>query len=149
MRGKRPCRRLYRRPRRIIPAHAGQTIFGTMYTAQMPDHPRACGANWLRTSTSDRIAGSSPRMRGKRDWETFCRATARIIPAHAGQTPFFLVFIIMRTDHPRACGANPRCRCSRARNCGSSPRMRGKPADGSRHAIEVRIIPAHAGQTDR
>ena len=35
---------------RIIPAHAGQTVYGARSTSVGTDHPRACGANLLTSS---------------------------------------------------------------------------------------------------
>ena len=66
VRGKRPCVGIVRRPRRIIPARAGQT--GSSLTKPMPitDHPRACGANTCCHRSWGVAGGSSPRVRGKR-----------------------------------------------------------------------------------
>ena len=52
-----------------------------------------------------------------------------------------------RTDHPRACGANLISLSAITLRIGSSPRMRGKRGRGDETVLEVRIIPAHAGQT--
>ena len=92
--------------------------------------------------------GSSPRMRGKRQNAVGDLDDFRIIPAHAGQTTIFLFNSARWSDHPRACGANP-CRPPiRWMNTGSSPRMRGKRDQDPEHPYHLRIIPAHAGQTD-
>ena len=45
MRGKRKLAGAYTEKRRIIPAHAGQTMGHRTGQQQLPDHPRACGAN--------------------------------------------------------------------------------------------------------
>ncbi len=45
MRGKLVRRRIVCRPRRIIPAHAGQTALLNSSAVISPDHPRTCGAN--------------------------------------------------------------------------------------------------------
>ena len=45
MRGKRAGLDIMRLPRRIIPAHAGQTRRWRSVLRPNPDHPRACGAN--------------------------------------------------------------------------------------------------------
>ena len=52
--------------RRIIPAHAGQTGRRSRAPPVTPDHPRACGANATSLVPKAMMAGSSPRMRGKR-----------------------------------------------------------------------------------
>ena len=133
---------------RIIPAHAGQTRYHVGYGSLHSDHPRACGAN---SSVSLPIAysvGSSPRMRGKRLGELAYCGWCRIIPAHAGQTPRRSHQRGETTDHPRACGANCSTVTISPRTLGSSPRMRGKRIDIVASASGVRIIPAHAGQTN-
>ena len=91
---------------RIIPAHAGQTDT-RVETVHIPaDHPRACGANCCAAYSRCHIAGSSPRMRGKRRHSTLFHESIRIIPAHAGQTHLPCRAYSLCPDHPRACGAN-------------------------------------------
>ena len=149
MRGKpTACRRSAARMR-IIPAHAGQTVSNSSRTSARSDHPRACGANVGRVHVHELQCGSSPRMRGK---PTACRRSAarmRIIPAHAGQTVSNSSRTSARSDHPRACGANPALSVMTAAPAGSSPRMRGKLGFGFDSFRQRRIIPAHAGQTSR
>ena len=131
----------------IIPAHAGQTYRYGCGRHRQPDHPRACGANPVRTVPSLWASGSSPRMRGKQ--RAFIENTLkpRIIPAHAGQTDVARWSGNWRTDHPRACGANSALRPSNILQSGSSPRMRGKRRCQLSQMARDRIIPAHAGQT--
>ena len=93
------------------------------------DHPRACGANYGSNSTFQSFSGSSPRMRGKRS--PSCLAASR------PDSP----------DHPRACGANSFTPAFNWPSTGSSPRMRGKLREPLRVLHDIRIIPAHAGQT--
>ncbi len=113
--------------KRIIPAHAGQTLGSTRTVWCSTDHPRACGANQLK-DTEDKLSdGSSPRMRGKHP------------PAHNRHS--------RTTDHPRACGANWASRWMTRLSSGSSPRMRGKLSPSLQPSTIERIIPAHAGQT--
>ena len=126
MRGKPSARGMGSAHTRIIPAHAGQTQSRPHPRHPATDHPRACGANNHGRFQITHRTGSSPRMRGKRGFRHLRKDTVRIIPAHAGQTPLVLPTVPLGTDHPRACGANPRCSASRNRYCGSSPRMRGK-----------------------
>ena len=147
MRGKRHSGWAYHCARRIIPAHAGQTLRRHPPRRLTPDHPRACGANAGTCFTSCASVGSSPRMRGKRCDPSPRRRPRRIIPAHAGQTSQLEHSVYSPADHPRACGANQVILEDRRPHGGSSPRMRGKRFVG-RDAIKMhRIIPAHAGQT--
>ena len=91
--------------------------------------------------------GSSPRMRGKPPRSDKCQRVRRIIPAHAGQTFVIGARGLGKTDHPRACGANAAAGRIRTLRRGSSPRMRGKQGGRRKLEREIRIIPAHAGQT--
>ena len=111
------------------------------------DHPRACGANGGLPMAFSWLTGSSPRMRGKRVEPVCDGAEVRIIPAHAGQTAPNRQDACPCPDHPRACGANRRYGRFSTRPVGSSPRMRGKRPVHHRVHADLRIIPAHAGQT--
>ena len=88
-------------------------------------------------------------MRGKLMSEMASEIAERIIPAHAGQTRRWVFFPTSRTDHPRACGANMVQGGRRHQQPGSSPRMRGKQERRAQLVALGRIIPAHAGQTNR
>ena len=87
-------------------------------------------------------------MRGKLPQNRRTPQRIRIIPAHAGQTRFAFSASLSYTDHPRACGANPATGILAFLGDGSSPRMRGKPISFSGFIVVLRIIPAHAGQTN-
>ena len=147
MRGKPERRRQRHAGRRIIPAHAGQTLPYSARWMVYADHPRACGANHSGTIRPTSCIGSSPRMRGKPLLGKRRVGLRRIIPAHAGQTGNANMPHGKPTDHPRACGANYGRTGISGYDYGSSPRMRGKPRRRGRHALRGRIIPAHAGQT--
>ena len=86
-------------------------------------------------------------MRGKHAVAADLHGHVRIIPAHAGQTTSRSRSRCPRSDHPRACGANPVLGDFRGRDDGSSPRMRGKRTEEWGRHRSRRIIPAHAGQT--
>ena len=147
MRGK-PLRFLVFDPcGRIIPAHAGQTTIFSFNSARWSDHPRACGANAWSPVYGRQDAGSSPRMRGKLHQVQRATHADRIIPAHAGQTSSIPRLRPMRSDHPRACGANDDFLVQLGAMVGSSPRMRGKRMVAGIWQTGRRIIPAHAGQT--
>ena len=134
---------------RIIPAHAGQTSRSVACLHCGTDHPRACGANSCDAASGRIVTGSSPRMRGKPAAQFDLQGVARIIPAHAGQTPRCRSSYARLPDHPRACGANHQQPRHGERSHGSSPRMRGKPRGYPCLFSVTRIIPAHAGQTWR
>ena len=147
VRGKLAYARRRRRPVRIIPARAGQTRPPHTDWLSRPDHPRACGANYLTALIVFIAIGSSPRVRGKPRGLAAGQRGGRIIPARAGQTSPCCPHAIGSSDHPRACGAN--VVVSECHDCvsGSSPRVRGKLDGMYYHLLEERIIPARAGQT--
>ena len=85
-RGK-PVERLRdRRPRRLIPAHAGKTPLRPPTSGERSAHPRSRGEN--ETCAPERCPpyGSSPLTRGKRDLEVLGSPFTGLIPAHAGKT---------------------------------------------------------------
>ena len=88
-------------------------------------------------------------MRGKPRSSTRRSPTPRIIPAHAGQTSDYFSSEIISSDHPRACGANLIVFGVVHTHLGSSPRMRGKRRFSRSTRRDGRIIPAHAGQTEK
>ena len=133
--------------RRIIPARAGQTPPRQRPARGMTDHPRACGANVAQFPAGTYSYGSSPRVRGKQRQVGDRQGQRRIIPARAGQTPSTAAKCSMQADHPRACGANQFQALQIHVIRGSSPRVRGKLGPHIRIVVEVRIIPARAGQT--
>ena len=132
---------------RIIPARAGQTVGGSCNPCSCPDHPRACGANLQEIAGTCPVPGSSPRVRGKRVVRDRVTILPRIIPARAGQTTRGDGITHSRSDHPRACGANYRASPQTNHRNGSSPRVRGKLPVTWFLPLELRIIPARAGQT--
>ena len=112
-----------------------------------PDHPRACGANVADWAALSAVAGSSPRVRGKRSRGWLRVSMSRIIPARAGQTGRPSMRTSAHTDHPRACGANGEPAKRLHITPGSSPRVRGKPRQWWDEHHAEQIIPARAGQT--
>ena len=148
MRGKPDVDARFDGGERIIPAHAGQTSPFRPPPLSRSDHPRACGANVKVENLGTAFDGSSPRMRGKHTIPANLEDGMRIIPAHAGQTPRVCRRTGWGPDHPRACGANALPFGIVPPWTGSSPRMRGKRPMRTLLMPALRIIPAHAGQTE-
>ena len=110
MRGKPALANLASQSSRLIPAHAGKTFpYGNKGTGR-PAHPRACGENYTISDAVKRIAGSSPRMRGKLSAARPAASNIGLIPAHAGKTKHGLRTRVFPRAHPRACGENARIR---------------------------------------
>ena len=132
---------------RIIPAHAGNSVVGPESATEITDHPRACGELLAKLGPTAHIAGSSPRMRGTLDLIGKEHRVARIIPAHAGNSPPQRRRSIAPTDHPRACGELVEGAVIQSADGGSSPRMRGTRRASAPVSSGRRIIPAHAGNS--
>ena len=147
MRGTRDVVRLGDALRRIIPAHAGNSAPTPHRPTTIPDHPRACGELLLASRNTVWKNGSSPRMRGTPRRTKSCWAVARIIPAHAGNSPRSARQTRLKSDHPRACGELCTGSGVGTRVIGSSPRMRGTPENVKLGRFVGRIIPAHAGNS--
>ena len=85
-RGTRGRRRGRRRPRRFIPARAGNTRGAVEDGLGQPVHPRAGGEHAFSVSTAVSNAGSSPRGRGTQAHAIRALELQRFIPARAGNT---------------------------------------------------------------
>ena len=88
----------------IIPAYAGNTRPAHGTCRDLWDHPRVCGEHCLHTNSSRNCRGSSPRMRGTREFHRSGRQGVGIIPAYAGNTQCFAEYARKGGDHPRVCG---------------------------------------------
>ncbi len=126
-RGAPASARLLRLSARIIPAHAGSTV-------------------WCRT-VAFRAAGSSPLTRGAPYQVLTKLLQRRIIPAHAGSTTRSRTFGTGSSDHPRSRGEHAEQHCHIPRPPGSSPLTRGARDPVRDPGRKQRIIPAHAGST--
>ena len=70
----------------IIPAYAGNTLFGSAMQAPIWDHPRVCGEHYKHRGSITPNPGSSPRMRGTLMHFIPPSSWLGIIPAYAGNT---------------------------------------------------------------
>ena len=111
---------------RLIPAHAGKTMFRRASSVGTSAHPRSRGENKAVSTLARKHVGSSPLTRGKRPGPTRGEALTGLIPAHAGKTVSTVASIGWQTAHPRSRGENlPHGRKGGAMT-GSSPLTRGK-----------------------
>ena len=130
VRGKPFAKSLRRRRCGLIPACAGKTRHRLTLAATRKAHPRVCGENCLRSVSFSRWAGSSPRVRGKREQDGLIGPETRLIPACAGKTSRIAAVRACLRAHPRVCGENAAVFNSVAGAAGSSPRVRGKQRRG-------------------
>ena len=86
-------------------------------------------------------------MRGKEDRKLAPLDTARITPAYAGKSRFFLSVCVCRKDHPRVCGEKSLQQITKFSERGSPPRMRGKENTTEKTEKRARITPAYAGKS--
>ena len=85
-------------------------------------------------------------MRGKVHPICAAENAIRITPAHAGKRRILKARVIMRRDHPRACGEKDALLANLNVCPGSPPRMRGKAGSTEVQDADIRITPAHAGK---
>ena len=86
VRGKRELKAFEPAAARLIPACAGKTPRQLPDESQARAHPRVCGENKIRESARFRVAGSSPRVRGKQLVYVLNALWEGLIPACAGKT---------------------------------------------------------------
>ena len=113
--------------RRSIPACAGEPSHGSGAADAPWVYPRVCGGTSWRGAGSAGTKGLSPRVRGNRASASWSGATARSIPACAGEP-----FSCSSSDrgfgvYPRVCGGTPAHPAVASESQGLSPRVRGNP----------------------
>ena len=147
VRGKPHARRVGPRLHGLIPACAGKTADPEAKRLARTAHPRVCGENPNARSYSARLMGSSPRVRGKLREGDHAGLPARLIPACAGKTGWFIAPGLQPPAHPRVCGENEVGVKVTADLEGSSPRVRGKQPLRVVLVPRGGLIPARAGKT--
>ena len=148
-RGKRVLLPDQLRERGLIPAHAGKTSSPPPRRSKRRAHPRSRGENTRKPRKTRRDRGSSPLTRGKHTRRRTAPLACGLIPAHAGKTFFVESTPQTGRAHPRSRGENPAHAGRRHHWWGSSPLTRGKRLLGRRLRVVQRLIPAHAGKTQR
>ena len=134
---------------RLIPAHAGKTRTRLARALSSTAHPRSRGENVSQRAGRWYASGSSPLTRGKPAGTSSITRMEGLIPAHAGKTHEGRTRRDDLEAHPRSRGENTPAALSRVKVNGSSPLTRGKLDVLSADHPERRLIPAHAGKTDR
>ena len=147
VRGKRVCPQYGTNASGLIPACAGKTQFRVPRVYVPRAHPRVCGENERKITGVDLESGSSPRVRGKRDFRRRKIHMPGLIPACAGKTFQFRMEGTKQWAHPRVCGENLSHVDVALSGRGSSPRVRGKPHVEGLDGLWGRLIPACAGKT--
>ena len=130
---------------RFIPARAGNMSSLCRCIAPETVHPRAGGEHDAHQLGPRRGDGSSPRGRGTSVTDYAAVGAYRFIPARAGNICRAGRASGRRAVHPRAGGEHPSRTTRRSARTGSSPRGRGTFVGPVALRVDVRFIPARAG----
>ena len=132
---------------RFIPARAGNTSRPARARPTTPVHPRSRGEHGAGATSGGSIYGSSPLARGTRAAGGRPDPPGRFIPARAGNTVHPCTARRSRSVHPRSRGEHAGHGTTVEYDDGSSPLARGTPGEPATEPVEVRFIPARAGNT--
>ena len=133
----------------LIPAHAGSTFEPFEIRWVITAHPRSRGEHLVRNSRYNATRGSSPLTRGAlRSW-VLPHLAHGLIPAHAGSTVRDRYAHPTMRAHPRSRGEHLDPVELATKADGSSPLTRGALTTMRAITTSLRLIPAHAGSTQR
>ena len=149
VRGTAADRTGHARPRRFIPACAGNGSFSGPWRRSSAVHPRVCGERLTDAPSRASAFGSSPRVRGTETGAHVPDRVQRFIPACAGNGRRRSGRTVARSVHPRVCGERLKKESLGAAAHGSSPRVRGTVWDCRELVADERFIPACAGNGSR
>ena len=113
----------------------------------LTDHPRSRGEYATLAIVPPPMLGSSPLSRGIQLLGVDEGIVFGIIPALAGNTPYWTCSAIARRDHPRSRGEYSSTGSILKSGVGSSPLSRGIRLHIGRELSHRGIIPALAGNT--
>ena len=131
--------------KRFIPAGAGNRSSPVPARCGGAVHPRGCGEQLVCVTSRRTSSGSSPRVRGTAPQLAQLQDGVRFIPAGAGNRPWSAACRRRHSVHPRGCGEQVSVVVPTACTDGSSPRVRGTGQRRPAVELELRFIPAGAG----
>ena len=131
----------------IIPACAGNTSLSFLIPLARRDHPRMRGEHTGLNTVGLWYTGSSPHARGTPGERDDAWRIPGIIPACAGNTRLFPLYVLLYWDHPRMRGEHNASWPGANDSPGSSPHARGTPTHTVSKVFCPGIIPACAGNT--
>ena len=135
------------RPRRFIPAGAGNTIMRWLVRRSISVYPRWRGEHAISDAINACAAGLSPLARGTQPQQLPQLPRARFIPAGAGNTSGSTRTRSGSPVYPRWRGEHPRTLRTEPLTGGLSPLARGTPVYQVFAHKVFRFIPAGAGNT--
>ena len=132
--------------RRSIPACAGEPYGAGMGLASPMVYPRVCGGTPAAAQRERTDRGLSPRVRGNPPAHAATAPPTGSIPACAGEPCPAADAVSASKVYPRVCGGTLGSFCPQKRRYGLSPRVRGNPERRRFHLLQLRSIPACAGE---
>ena len=146
VRGNHASALLKSKPKRSIPACAGEPERKSRKNSGDGVYPRVCGGTIAAKTAIIAASGLSPRVRGNQHRRRAGRALGGSIPACAGEPAAAVGGRGRGEVYPRVCGGTRCCgRGTRARR-GLSPRVRGNRLVDQPRPRCHRSIPACAGE---
>ena len=145
-RGNRPRRFAAARRSRSIPAHAGEPGDNPIPLRARSVYPRPRGGTARREPPANAGAGLSPPTRGNQRGDGKAHPRIRSIPAHAGEPRNHRHLPTPSGVYPRPRGGTRRRPPPSRWEIGLSPPTRGNRTTISPAIVQMRSIPAHAGE---
>ena len=105
-----------------------------------------CGGTFYGSVKDSAAAGQSPRVRGNQLLGCRWRQVVRSIPACAGEPGSSISSSGVAAVYPRVCGGTKASLAAVPAGLGLSPRVRGNPIVVVQGLVDVRSIPACAGE---
>ena len=109
-------------------------------------YPRVCGGTSGSYTPGISSRGLSPRVRGNPNHQPPVDDAVGSIPACAGEPSSSSSPITIGWVYPRVCGGTSATIAAASKRCGLSPRVRGNRMEQMRMQMDVRSIPACAGE---
>ena len=132
---------------RFIPAGAGNTVNNPRRTSPTTVYPRWRGEHQVRKGEHGTTAGLSPLARGTRVAILLAFPQHRFIPAGAGNTGDPQSIQAAAAVYPRWRGEHSHRVNPAEKQHGLSPLARGTPDNLRLQSVDLRFIPAGAGNT--
>ena len=133
---------------RSIPACAGEPVVCCLGFSFLWVYPRVCGGTRTFDMSTVKTWGLSPRVRGNPGDAVACLAVYRSIPACAGEPQPSRSLHCPGTVYPRVCGGTFGQSFRIASYQGLSPRVRGNLESTANGCVNLRSIPACAGEPE-
>ena len=138
----------FQRPIGSIPARAGEPPECPQWRSGQRVYPRACGGTTNTASSPLTAMGLSPRVRGNHGDHLLALVAGGSIPARAGEPDPARSRGRRDPVYPRACGGTAAITSSPSQTRGLSPRVRGNHGQHVLFDMDLRSIPARAGEPE-